>query len=129
MAQQIYQRLFFGYSTQDTNVKNQQFADVELIKRDLINAFYTRPGERVMMPTWGCAIWNLLYEPFDEFTKQSVIDEVNRVVATDPRVQATNVVVSVYDQGMQIQMDLYYVPLNVIDTFSLDFDKRTAEAY
>lgn len=129
MAQQLYQRLFYGYSTVDTNVKNQQFSDIDLIQRDLINAFYTRPGERVMMPTWGCAIWNLLYEPFDAFTQQSVIDEVNRVVATDPRVQANNVTVTVYDQGMQIQMDLYYVPLNVVQTFSLDFDKRTAEAY
>ena len=81
------------------------------------------------MPTWGCAIWNLLYEPFDAFTQQSIIDEVNRVVSTDPRVQANNVTVSVYDQGMQVQMDLYYVPLNVAQTFSLDFDKRTAEAY
>ena len=129
MAQQLYQRFFYGYSTVDTNVKNQQFADIDLIQRDLINAFYTRPGERVMMPTWGCAIWNLLYEPFDAFTQQSIIDEVNRVVSTDPRVQANNVTVSVYDQGMQVQMDLYYVPLNVAQTFSLDFDKRTAEAY
>jgi hypothetical protein len=129
MAQQLYQRLFYGYSTVDSSVKNQQFADVELIQRDLINAFYTRPGERVMMPTYGCAIWNLLYEPFDALTQQSVIDEVNRVVATDPRVQATNVIVSIYEHGMQIQVDLYYVPLNVYQTFSLDFDKRTAESY
>lgn len=129
MAQQLYQRLFYGYSTVDTNVKNQQFADIELIQRDLLNAFYTRPGERVMMPTFGCGIWNLLYEPFDTFTTQRVIEEVQKVISSEPRVQANNVAVSVYDQGMQIQMDLYYVPFRVVQTFSLDFDKRTAESY
>ena len=123
------QRLFYGYSTVETNVKNQQFADIELVKRDLLNAFYTRPGERVMMPEYGCAIWNMLYDPFDDITQQNIVDEVQKVIDGDPRVQANSIAVNAFDQGIRLQMDLFYVPFNAIGTFSLDFDRRTAESY
>lgn len=123
------QRLFYGYSTVETNVKNQQFADIELVKRDLLNAFYTRPAERVMMPTWGCAIWNMLFDPFDELTQQNIVDEVQKVIDGDPRVQANSIAVNAFDQGIRIQIDLFYVPFNVSGTFSLDFDRRTAESF
>lgn len=129
MAQLPPQRLFYGYSTVDTTAKNTNFADIELIQRDLLNAFYTRPGERVMMPTFGCAIWNLLYEPFDNRTEQQISDAVDAVISGEPRVQLQNKYISVYDHGIQIQMDLYYLPLNVLQTFTLDFDKRSAESF
>lgn len=123
------QRLFYGYSTVETNVKNQQFADLDLVKRDLLNAFYTRPGERVMMPDYGCAIWNMLYDPFDDITQQNIVDEVQKVIDGDPRVQATSVAVNSFDQGIRVQMDLLYVPFNVVGTFSLEFDRRIAESF
>jgi len=128
MAQQPYQRLFYGYSTLETDVKKQEFSDIELIKRDLMNAFYTRPGERVMLPKFGCGVWNLLFEPFDQFTEQAVISEIQTVIDNETRVQANNFVVTVYDQGIQVQMDLYYVPFNVLSTFSLTFDQQIAQA-
>lgn len=129
MATQLYQRLFFGFSTIDTNIKNQQFSDIELVKRDLINAFYTRPGERVMMPEYGCGVWNLLYDPFDDLTRENIISEVQKVIDGDPRVKAQTVVVTTFDHGIQIQMDLFYVPFDVVQTFSLEFDKRISESF
>ena len=120
-------RLFVGYSTLDTNSKRQQFADIELIKRDLINNFYTRPGERLMMPTYGCGIWNLLFEPFDPVTIDSIVYEAQQVIKNDSRVQLNSINVQQFEQGLLIQMELFYVPFNVIETFSLSFDNRTAE--
>jgi phage baseplate assembly protein W len=120
-------RLFVGYSTLGTNSKVQQFSDLELIKRDLLNHFYTKRGERVMMPTYGCGIWDLLFDPFDDLVRDSVIDECSRVIESDSRVRLVNIVVNEFDQGLTVQMDLLYVPYDVIDTFSLEFDRRTAE--
>ena len=119
-------RLFYGYSTVETNSKNQQFADIELIKRDLLNHFYTRKGERVMMPTYGCRIWDIFFDQFDEFTKESVVEECTAIINADSRVKLQNIIVSQLDQGLVIQMDLFYVPFNVVDTFSIQFDNRTA---
>lgn len=118
-------KLFIGYSTVVTNSKVQQFADIELIKRDLLNHFYTRKGERVMMPTWGCGIWNLLFEPFDAVTKDAIIYECQQVIESDSRVRWQTINAVEFEYGFQVQMDLLYVPYDVIDTFSLEFDRRT----
>lgn len=120
-------RMFVGFSTLGTGGKVQQFADLDLIKRDLLNHFYTKRGERVMMPDYGCALWDLLFEPFDEAVKDSIIEECTNVVNSDTRVQLENITVSELDQGFIVQMDLLYVPYGVVDTFSLEFDQRMAE--
>ena len=124
MAVLAQSKVFIGYSTIENNSKNQQFADIPLIKRDLLNHFNTIPGERLMMPTWGCGIWNLLFEPFDEAVNDAVVDECTRIVASDSRVTLQDIFVNEYNQGLSVQMTLLYQPYNVIDTFSLDFDKR-----
>jgi phage baseplate assembly protein W len=82
-----------------------------------------------MLPEYGCAIWNMLYDPFDDITRQNIVDEVQKVIDGDPRVQANSIAVNAFDQGIRLQMDLFYVPFNAIGTFSLDFDRRTAESY
>lgn len=120
-------KVFVGYSTVETNSKNQQFADIPLVKRDLLNHFNTIPGERVMMPTWGCAIWQLLFEPFDEAVKDSVVSECVKVVESDGRCSINSIVVNEYNQGISVQMELLYQPYNVLDTFSVNFDRRAAE--
>jgi phage baseplate assembly protein W len=121
-------RLFVGYSTVATSSKVQQFADIELIKRDLLNHFYTRKGERVMMPTYGCAIWDLLFEQFNEEVKDSILEECTNVIAADSRVRLMNITVKSFDQGFMVQMDLLYVPYDVVDTFSLQFDNRMMQS-
>lgn len=118
-------RLFYGYSTVETNSKNQQFADIELIKRDLLNHFYTRKGERVMMPSYGCGIWDVFFDQFDEYARDTIVEECTKVINADSRVQLQNIVVNTLDQGFIVQMDLLYVPFNVVNTFSVQFDNRT----
>src|SRR5262245_43878203 len=52
----------------------------------------TAPGERVMRPDFGCAIWNLVFEPVNANTigamEQAVIDALER---WEPRVEVTEV--------------------------------------
>lgn len=118
-------RLFYGFSTQDTSGKIQQFADLELVKKDLLNYFNTRVGERVMMPKYGCGIWDLLFDQFDQSTYDNVVYECQKAISTDSRVQLINTYVTPYDHGIQVQMDLLYVPLQVVDSFSVSFDQRS----
>jgi len=117
-------KIFVGYSTLDTNSKQQQFADIPLIKRDLYNHFNTIPGQRVMMPTYGCAVWNLLFEPFDEAVKDAVVAECTKVVMSDSRLILQSITVNEFNQGLVVQMELLYQPYNVMDTFSIEFDRR-----
>jgi len=128
MAIMPQSRLFVGYSTVDTTSKVQQFADIELIKRDLLNHFYTRKGERVMMPTYGCGIWDMLFDQFDDVVRDSIVEECTNVINSDSRVQLVNIIVDSFDQGFMVQMDLLYVPFGVVDSFSLQFDNRTMQS-
>jgi len=40
--------------------------DLSLAKANLAQLLRTSPGERVMLPTFGCDLDSLLFEPFDE---------------------------------------------------------------
>jgi len=121
-------RVFVGYSTLNTNSKISQFADIELVNRDLIVAFYTLPGERLMLSSYGCEIWNMLFEPFTSGLEEQIIAECERIVGTDSRLQLLSTNVTTFELGIQVQMNLLYIPYNVVNSFSLSFDQATAQA-
>ena len=120
---QVGPQMYRGFST--VNATNQNFAlyDFELIKQDLLNHFYVRQGERLMNPTFGCVIWDLLFEPLTEQVKGIILQNVNEIVNFDPRVQASNVLITSYDTGIQIEYTLTYVPYNLSENIQLKFDQ------
>jgi len=121
-------RLFIGFSTQDmTGKRGWSVSDIDLVKRDLLNEFMTRKGERLMLPTFGTIIWDLLFEPFTDSTKAAVVDDVTRIVGHDPRVQLQSTNVSTSIHGIMVAIELKYVPFDVVGTFSLEFDRRSLE--
>ena len=121
-------RLFIGFSTQEMEGKRGwSVSDVDLIKRDLLNHFYTRMGERVMLPTFGTIIWDKLFEPFTDGVRQEIIDDVTRIVRTDPRVSLQGVNVSTSAHGIMVAIELKYEPWNSVGTFALEFDRRSIE--
>jgi phage baseplate assembly protein W len=105
----------------DKTIKNS--VDFDLIKQDLINHFYIRQGERLMQPNFGTIIWSLLFEPLTEQLKDLILQNVNEILNYDPRVQATNVLVTPYDTGLQIEATLKYIPYNIQQNLQLKFDQ------
>jgi phage baseplate assembly protein W len=128
MASTTRTRLFVGYSSVDTSIKQTQYTDLDLIKRDLINHFYTRKGERVMMPTFGSIIWDMIFEPMTADNVTLIVEDSTNIVQQDTRINLQSINLVQYDHGIQLQMNIYYQPLNIVEAFSLDFDRRTVEA-
>ena len=122
--QTVLSKMYKGFSTVNTTTENFMLYDFELIKQDLINHFYTRQGERLMNPQFGTIIWDLLFEPLTEQIKDLILQNVNEIVNYDPRVQANDVIVTAYDQGIQIQYTLKYIPYNIQQTLQLRFDQK-----
>ena len=121
-------RLFVGFSTQEMQGKRGwTLYDVDLIKRDLLNHFYTRKGERLMMTTYGTIIWDKLFEQFTDGVRQEIVDDVLRIVRSDTRVSLQAVDVSTTDNGITIAIELKYEPWSSVGTFSLEFDRRSLE--
>jgi len=115
--------MYRGFSTVSTATENFALYDYELIKQDLLNHFYTRQGERLMQPEFGTIIWDLLFEPLTGHIKDLILQNVNEIVNYDPRVQAESVIVTSYDQGIQIEFTLTYVIYNVQQKIQLRFDQ------
>jgi phage baseplate assembly protein W len=113
--------LYNGFSTYNRS-KHYRITDFELVKQDITNAFNVRKGEKLMNPNFGSIIWNMLYEPLDENTKTVIMQDIKRIIAQEPRVAAENVVVTQYDKGLQVQIDLLYISTNQRDTLGLNFD-------
>jgi phage baseplate assembly protein W len=56
-------QFYKGFSTINEANPTSKLFDLELVKQNIINTFYTRRGERVMNPDFGSIIWDLLMEP------------------------------------------------------------------
>lgn len=118
-------RVFVGFSTQNTDKTGEtKLYDIDLINRDLTIAFYTRLGERVMRPDFGCQIFDWLMEPFTEHLRDKIVEEVIRVCESDIRLTVIDTKVYEYLNGIRVEMTLNYRPFDVINNFTLDFENR-----
>lgn len=125
MAVNDSQNIFKGFSTVGAPLKKEwTFYDIELIKRDLMNHFNTRVGERVMRPDYGCKIWEYMMEPLTGGMRDLVVAEAIRICESDSRVSVDKVQVYTMGSGIRVEITLSYDPFSVIDTFYVDFDAR-----
>ena len=113
-----------GFSTL-VNAKKYVLTDFELAKRDLINYFNIRKGQKLMQPGFGTIIWDLLFDPLDEATQQTISQDINKIVNYDPRLRVGQVAISQQDTGFLIQLTLAYVPNDQTDTIMMNFDRNT----
>jgi phage baseplate assembly protein W len=113
-----------GFSTVGRN-KKFRLTDLELVKQDLINHFHIRKGEKLMNPNFGTIIWNVLHEPLTEELKSVIIQDVNAVVSYDPRVAVDNVIITEYEQGLQLEIEVRYLQTNQLTQLLLQFDQQS----
>jgi phage baseplate assembly protein W len=121
-------RLFRGFSSVNATTPVTEIMDIALIKQDLLNHFHTIKGERVMRPNYGSIIWDMLFEPFDDLVRESIVSDVQAIISQEPRVQLLDLNIFEYEQGLRIDVDLSYKPFDVVDTFSIDFDRRNGSS-
>jgi phage baseplate assembly protein W len=117
--------VFRGFCTIGPPIKkNWTYYDIELVKRDLMFAFKTRVGERVMRPDYGCKIFEYLFEPFTPGIAELIVAEATRICELDSRLTVVNITAYTYGQGIRVELTLQYAPFGVIDTFYVDYDAR-----
>jgi phage baseplate assembly protein W len=114
-----------GFSSKETK-RNYKLYDIDLVKQDLINHFYIRKGEKLENPDFGTIIWDMLFENFTEDVKTMIAKDVEGIVNYDPRIAVNAVTVDSTDQGIRIQADITYLPFNVNERMTFDFDKNNS---
>lgn len=113
-----------GFNTID-QVKKFRLTDIDLVKRDLLNHFQIRKGEKLMNPSFGSIIWNMLFEPLTDETKKIILDDVTEIVKYDPRLTVDEVIIQQLEHGLQLQIGLTYNPAGVNTVMSLNFNKES----
>jgi phage baseplate assembly protein W len=113
-----------GFSTID-KFKKFKMTDLELVKQNLFNHFNIRKGEKLMQPGFGSQIWSMMFEPLDEQTKSMIEADVKKVVGYDPRTKVSSVIVTQFDHGVQLDIEMEYLPTNKSDTLRLSFDNAS----
>lgn len=120
----ITPKAYKGFSTVSEISENFALYDFELIQQDLLNHFHVRQGERLMNPEFGTIIWDLLFEPLTEQLKDLITQNVNTIINYDPRISASQVIVTQYESGIQIECVLNYLPYNISQSMQLRFDQN-----
>jgi len=118
---------FKGFTTLDRVKAPFTITDQELIKRDLLNEFYTKKGERVMRPNFGSIIWDLLMDPNDGDLVNAVTEDIQRIVAKETRVELVDLTVYVADHAISADVLLKYLPFNNSESLYLIFEKQINE--
>ena len=103
-------RKFKGYSTVDKTWGNFKLYDINLAKRDLLNEFYTRKGERVMSPQFGSIVWDLLFDPLTDETIDVIRTDCLRIVTKDPRLDLLDIDIVDNEHTIIVTIILRYVP-------------------
>lgn len=90
-----------------------QAVEVELAKINLTQLLKTTPGERVMLPRFGCDLESLLFEPFDE---QLVLETKNRIVTSItnfiPYIQLNKVEVRRLNESTKFGLPTLYIKVS-----------------
>lgn len=114
-----------GFSTL-VNKKKYSLNDYALAKQDLINYFNIRKGSKLMQPSFGTIIWDQLFEPLNDTTRDIITNDIKRIASYDPRLQLNNINVIEQTSGLEIQITLTYIPSNQTEQISLNFDRNAS---
>ena len=115
---------FRGFSTVDRIRAPYTLDGRDLVKRDLLNTFNTKKGERVMRPEYGSIIWDLLMNPDDTATEKEIREDVLRIIDADPRVDHLKTIIIYMDHTIRLEIDLKYVLLNDSDILYLEYTRE-----
>ena len=118
-------RAYKGISTVNPENNSKSLFDIALIKQDIINSFHIKQGEKLMNPEFGTIIWDAIHEPLTEDLKEAIAKNVTTIVNSDPRVVVNSINIDSYESGLQVDVDLMYLPYNISESLRLKFDENS----
>lgn len=119
--------IYKGFSTVGKVRAPYTLIDGELIKADLLNELYTKRGERLMRPTYGTRIWDILMNPLDQYVVAEIKEDIERIVEKELRVELTDIFTEVLDHTIRITLHLKFKPYLSEDTLFVEYARENVE--
>jgi|TARA_R110000782_G_scaffold14784_1_gene43825 phage baseplate assembly protein W len=118
---------FRGFNTIG-QTKKFTLLELDLVKRDLLNAFNIQQGQLVGRPGYGTILWNYIFENQTQDTERAILAEIQRVAGQDPRIYIQSAELFPQENGILIQIQLTMVPGQTTQFLNLYFDQQTRAA-
>ncbi|MDA9993319.1 GPW/gp25 family protein [bacterium] len=115
---------FSGFSTKNKNAINHNLYGKDLIIEDLMNNLMTRKGERIMMPTYGSIIHDLIFEPLTPELKDLIRKDINYIIDGDPRVRLEVLNITDTNHTIDIQLSVSIIPTNEKVELTLNLERE-----
>jgi phage baseplate assembly protein W len=117
-------KIYKGFSSLDNTKLSSKIFDFDLIKQDILNHFNTRKGERLMNPSFGSIIWDLIMEPLTPQIRELLSADITEICSFDSRVIPIEILINEYDQGYLVEITLMLKETNETSTLRLAFDQK-----
>ena len=118
---------FIGFNTIGRVRAPYTLTDGELIKRDLLNQFYTKLGERVMRPNYGSIIWDLLMDPSTADLDRKVQKDIEKIIKSEPRAELLDTKLFILDHTIRAEIDIRILPDGDAEKLYLEYIREITE--
>ena len=116
-------QFYKGFSTVDAGNPTSKLFDLALIKQNIINIFNTRRGERVMNPSFGTIIWDLIMEPMTPNLRETLNADIQKICTSDPRAIPVDIKLIEVSSGYIVEVTMKLVGSDVSSSMTLTFDQ------
>ena len=118
-----------GYTTIDQKNASLRLQGLELAKRDLMNHFMIRKGEKWTTPDFGSNLPYYVFQPLDDSTIEAINEEVYEIVTYDPRFEldSNQIDVNQDEHSVTVTVKLIYLPTTTATDLQIKFDTEFAE--
>ena len=87
-------------------------AGMDLVRQSIETILDTEPGERIMLPDFGCGLRRYLMEPNTLTTRTAMAEDITDALRTwEPRIRLTNVAVTPGEDPSLVWIEIAYVRL------------------
>jgi phage baseplate assembly protein W len=114
-----------GFSSTDISNVNNKLYDLDIIRQDLINQFKTRKGERLMNPTFGTIIWDILMEPMTDAVYDLLSQDITTICNSDPRITPTQININEFEGGYLVEISVQLVGTDQSTALKLHFNQES----
>ena len=115
---------FTGFSTKNKSAINHILTGKDLIIEDLMNHIMTRKGERVMMPTFGSIVHELIFEPMTPGIIAMIEEDITSIVEQEPRVTLDFINVAHTDHNVTVSLTVSIVNEDEPVTLKIDLERE-----
>lgn len=115
---------FTGFSTKNKKAVNHVLTGKDLVIEDLMNHIMTRKGERVMMPTFGSIIHDLIFEPLTFEINAMIEEDIKGIVEEDPRCEFVSINVTDDEHKITVNLTISILPYSDNITLEIDVERE-----